>query len=422
MRKRIFLFLMAVIFMASGATAETLRDLQRRAERGEAEAQYRLGESYAYSQNGADYDKATAIKWFNKALDQGYKEALFDLGLMYRHDSTTRARAIECFELYIDYYYSQNNIVQETAANCLKELGVTNYTPGTRSRQGSSLSGSSRGSSPLPSAGVGYNSNGWISYSGPIKDFSSYPTPSETLAQLRREAESGNPRAQYRLGEYYGYGYKNTPTDNDTAIHWFTKALEQGYEDSYFDLALMYRSNDDKARAIYYFKLYCDYTGLKGSVSDTAMNSLTEMGVRNYKVGSTRGAGVPSAGGSRNSSSKKSDSPRVTTPAKTSFLLTAGFYNFSKILYLNESGEIEDYIELTGSVEVTNSYIRACTDDGDINCKFDILSLQSPSVSEQGIHTLIDKRGNELKAWTDSDGKRVFHFINKGTRTAVVLD
>ncbi len=417
MRKRIILTFMAAFVVASAAWAESLSSLQRRANNGDAEAQYKLGESYAYTRNGASYDKATAIKWFNKALDQGYKEALFDLGLMYRHDAATKSRAIECFELYIDYYYSEHNTVQSTAKNCLSELGVTNYVPGTRSRQG--------GGSRNTVNGCVYNSNGWLSYCGPVKDFSSYPTPSESLSQLKREAEGGNPRAQYRLGEYYGYGYKNTPTDNNEAVRWFTKALEQGYEDSYFDLGLMYRTLGDKARAIYYFKLDCDHAALVDGVAETSMNCLKDLGVSDYKVGSTRGSGTSTVKQqpARDNKRQNNSTPlsQQTAPAKPEFMLTPGFYNFSKILYLDESGNVVDYVELTGSVEVTKSYIRVCTDDGDINCKSEILSLQSPAVAD-GVHTLIDKRGHELKAWTDSEGKRNFGFESNGSRIAVVLD
>lgn len=415
MKKKLLFLAMLLAFAAQGLSAENLNDLMRRARNGEAEAQYRLGESYAYSQNGASYDKATAIVWFNKALDQGYKEALFDLGLMYRHDQSTRQRAIECFKGYLDYYYSKTGMVQETAANCLRELGVTDYTPG-RSSSNSSYSGGSAASSAQAAGN-------WLSYSGPLKDFSSYPTPTENLTALRREAQGGNPVAQYRLGEYYSYGYKDTPVDNQEALRWFNKALEQGYEKAYFDLALIYRTLGDTPKAIYYFKLSCDYASLADESYEVEFRNLNELGVTNYRVGSTRGASRTAATQSSPSSSSvvRQQSQSAPQASSQSFMLAPGFYNFSKILFLDDSGAVADYLDLTGSVEVSASYIRICSDDGDVNCKFDISGLGSPAVSAAGVHSIIDKRGNEIKAWRDSDGRKLA-FDNKGQHLAVEID
>src|SRR5262245_23852531 len=56
--------------------------LSRRAESGDAAAQFELGVRYVNGK-GVERDEVTAVAWIRKAADQGYLEAQFNLGLMY---------------------------------------------------------------------------------------------------------------------------------------------------------------------------------------------------------------------------------------------------------------------------------------------------------------------------------------------------
>ena len=53
------------------------------AEKGDAEAQIRLGYMYKYGK-GVPKDHAEAVKWFRKAAEQGRMLAQYKLGVMYR--------------------------------------------------------------------------------------------------------------------------------------------------------------------------------------------------------------------------------------------------------------------------------------------------------------------------------------------------
>ena len=52
------------------------------AERGNADAQYNLGDMYFEGQ-GVAQDYNTAVKWYTLAAEQGYASAQYNLGLMY---------------------------------------------------------------------------------------------------------------------------------------------------------------------------------------------------------------------------------------------------------------------------------------------------------------------------------------------------
>ncbi len=85
--KRIVLFLTAAIVMLSGVSAQEdkaseFNHLKAKAERGDAEAQYRLGHCYS---NGdvVPKDEKKAVVWFRKAANQGHAGAQNQLGMAY---------------------------------------------------------------------------------------------------------------------------------------------------------------------------------------------------------------------------------------------------------------------------------------------------------------------------------------------------
>src|SRR5690348_16846816 len=64
--------------------AEAAMAYRVRAERGDAPAQYSLGNSYRRGE-GVRRDYAEALRWYRKAADQGDAKAQYGLGFMYRH-------------------------------------------------------------------------------------------------------------------------------------------------------------------------------------------------------------------------------------------------------------------------------------------------------------------------------------------------
>lgn len=62
--------------------AQYSEELVLKAEKGNAEAQYSLGNCYFYG-FGIEKDQREAVKWLRKAAEQGYKPAQNDLGHCY---------------------------------------------------------------------------------------------------------------------------------------------------------------------------------------------------------------------------------------------------------------------------------------------------------------------------------------------------
>lgn len=63
-------------------------------------------------------------------------------------------------------------------------------------------------------------------------------TPEMTPNGLRKAAESGDARAQYRLGQCYFWG-QGLPKDNTEALKWYRKAAEQGNADAQSQLGAL---------------------------------------------------------------------------------------------------------------------------------------------------------------------------------------
>lgn len=61
----------------------------------------------------------------------------------------------------------------------------------------------------------------------------------DALAACRRAAQSGDPQAEYELGEFY-YDGKRTPRDLAQALNWFEQASLQGHAQAQYRLGMMF--------------------------------------------------------------------------------------------------------------------------------------------------------------------------------------
>lgn len=61
-----------------------------------------------------------------------------------------------------------------------------------------------------------------------------------SVAELKQQAEQGNPAAQFGLGGMYLVG-EGLPQNYGEAAKWFRMAADQGYAHGQFSLGLMYR-------------------------------------------------------------------------------------------------------------------------------------------------------------------------------------
>ena len=98
---RIFGILIAVLFLSLGhtASAQYSSELLKKAQYGDAEAQFRLGNAYKTGR-GVIQDFVEAIKWYRLAAEQGYADAQNYLGVAYDSGDGVEQDFVEAIKWY----------------------------------------------------------------------------------------------------------------------------------------------------------------------------------------------------------------------------------------------------------------------------------------------------------------------------------
>ena len=90
--------LLCFLYACSPPTSEK-DNVFRRAEQGDAKAQFDLGLKYDTG-DGVPQDYAEAANWYRKAAEQGYAKAQFNLGTMYDEGRGVRQDFAEAAKWY----------------------------------------------------------------------------------------------------------------------------------------------------------------------------------------------------------------------------------------------------------------------------------------------------------------------------------
>ena len=194
---------------------EALPLLQRAAEFGHPDAQYRLGTCYDYGY-GTEVDAEKASYWYLKAAEQGHADAQADLGYNYR----------EGIGVVVDYqkavYWIQKAVAQNHA-NAMVFLGSM-YEKGIGVRQDDEESFELyKQAAELGSVDGAHNTGiALLIGRGVERD------PYEAAKWNTIAAENGHKSAQYNLAKQYLNG-DGVQQDMQQAIYWMRRAAESGH-------------------------------------------------------------------------------------------------------------------------------------------------------------------------------------------------
>jgi len=209
--KLIPLSLLVGIFAVSGwaydyRTPEPYsEELVKKAEAGDAVAQYDLGLCYSEGLVVAK-DKKEALKWYTKSAEQGYSWAQSDLGTRYTLGLGVAKDEKEALKWY-------------------KKVAEQEATPTT----------------PAQSFKGTYEQNYLGDYYSFTKDFK------EAVKWYTKAAEQGDIQAQNNLGSLY-YKGEGVTQDYKEAVKWYTKAAEQGSVEAQGVLAVCYEKGTGVAK------------------------------------------------------------------------------------------------------------------------------------------------------------------------------
>ena len=178
---------------------------KERAEKGQADAQARMGARYASGQ-GVELDATEAFNWFRKAAEQGHVDAQLQLGVRYHLGLGVRKDDTEAFNWYRKGAYEKHALSQLQLGAC--------YANGE----------------------------------GVARD------DQEAVAWYKRAANLGLAEAQYRLGVCFSEGRGVWRNDTET-MRWILKAAEQNYAEAQNWLGDYYKKDFDYAEAYAWFCL-----------------------------------------------------------------------------------------------------------------------------------------------------------------------
>ena len=201
------------IVVAIGMAARVGQEVQANAyrasaERGDSDAQYKLGDLYARG-HSVPRDDAQAVFWWHKAAEQGHADAQYNLANMFlagRGVAQSDSLAVQWVRRAAEQGHAD------------AEYGLAEMYAGGR--------------------GVAHDD-------------------AQAVQWLRRAADKGNAAAQDGLGIFYALG-RGTSQDDAAAVEWLRKSAEQGYADAENNLGMMYQLGralpKDDALALQWFQ------------------------------------------------------------------------------------------------------------------------------------------------------------------------
>jgi len=245
--KRISVFLLFAFFVTAifAQTADTYR---ANAEKGDAEAQFKLGECYYYGKCGVSKDFYEAVKWFRDAAKQGNADGQFWLGRCYQFGegvSGNEDAALIWYRKAAEQGHPRatfniGSIYKNKDSNEAKkwfEKAVPLYKKEAE-----------RGNAEFQwRLGICYELG-----DGVEKDLKI------ALYWYRKAAETGTPEAQYNLGRQYEMGNSVLSKNYTEAVKWYRKAAEQDYAIAQSRLGYFYTTGNgvekNSIEAVKWFK------------------------------------------------------------------------------------------------------------------------------------------------------------------------
>lgn len=273
---------------------EALITDRKAAERGDADAQYRLGMRFAEG-DGVAEDDAQAVTWYRKAAAQGHADAQRNLGHQYRYGSGVAQSDIDATHWYrqaaeqgdasgqfwLGHQYDKGKGVpvdiDQAIAWYRKAADQGEPTAllflGHKYRKGDGVPEDDARAVALyrkaaeqnDAYGQIYMAMAYENGEGVAKD------DAQAVTSYRMAAEQGNPAAQTSLGHKYRKG-EGVPKDGVQALDWYRKAAEQNDPDGQLWIGFMLDDGEgvpeDDAQAAIWYRKAAD----QGEV--TAMNNL----------------------------------------------------------------------------------------------------------------------------------------------------
>ena len=253
----------------------SLDELIQLAEKGDAEAQYKLGERWGRPGSSQNYGEA--LKYYRKAAEQNYTLAQIALATMFFNGSGVTKSSLEA-EIWLrkaadsgsaEAYYNLVFLYKDdpkltqkcTAAVEWLTKAATNGDNEAQNWLGDLYVYGSGVTKDLATAAVWFRkaanqenvkaqtNMGWAYFtgSGVPKDYT------EAATWYLKAANMGNGASQETLAQLYFSG-KGVPKDSIEAMAWLRKAAEQDLASAQHDIGIQYMNRENKNEGLYWLQ------------------------------------------------------------------------------------------------------------------------------------------------------------------------
>jgi uncharacterized protein len=231
-----------------GDLATAMRRLRPLAEKGNADAQAKLGDIYSFDLGGVPRNDAAALSWYRKAADQGNTSAQLALGYMYAYGvgvSRDYAAAVSWYRKAADQ--GDTSAQGALALMYFNGHGIPkDYAAALSWAQKAAVQGDVSG---LTDIGIArYNSG-------------DYATAMRLLRPLA-EKDKGFLKPSFYLGLMYANG-QGVPQDYAAAVSWYRKIADKGYAPAQNNLGVMYETGrgvlQDYVTAVKWYRKAADH-------------------------------------------------------------------------------------------------------------------------------------------------------------------
>jgi TPR repeat protein/Zn-dependent protease with chaperone function len=224
--------------------AQEFHALEAAAERGDGDAENRLGIMYLFGRL-VPQDTAKAVFWIGKAAAAGHAEAENTLGIMY-----LRGRGVSQDSVVAAQWFRRS--AEQGSANGENDLGEMYFAGTGVPRDDVSAVEWFRKAADKGNANA-QNSLGLAYHLGR----GTAPDDGTAIAWFGKAAEQGHAAAQNNLGMMYRLGL-GTPQDDGAALLWLRKAADRGFAEAQFNLGQIYEQGGvvtrDEAQAVLLFR------------------------------------------------------------------------------------------------------------------------------------------------------------------------
>lgn len=209
-------------------SASLIEDLFKRAERGDNDACFNLGEHFFYGRI-VKQDYAKAVKWYTVSADRGDCSSQKKLADCYYLGQGTERNVAKAARRYEQAAEQGDYDSQKALIRCFV-LGGSGLIPDIKRAE--------------------YYSKRY-----------DIPISRGTNEDIMQDAAAGIPLAQFKLGNMYlfGTGMERSP---ETAVIWLQKAADQNYPAAQFNLGFCYYAGigvqQDRSKAVQLYKMAAD--------------------------------------------------------------------------------------------------------------------------------------------------------------------